>query len=158
MCRIFTINLLRNYYLKSVRIWSFSGPFFPTFRLNTERNSHLSVLNPNVGKYGRWKLRKVTVTFHAMNNGLFLLIMLMLEFIDSYLMKDENKNTKRGLIDVGQAGIYSLKVNNGNTTTLNEISSQSNCVSIIYYEWSIWSVNLLVEIPYLLEWAPGALI
>ena len=32
-------------------------------------------------------------------------------------MKDESKSTKTALIDVGQAAIYSLKVNIGNTNT-----------------------------------------
>ena len=40
-----------NYYcVKSVRIRSFSGPYFPIFGLNTERFS------PNAGKYGSEKL------------------------------------------------------------------------------------------------------
>ena len=34
--------------VKSVRIQSFSGPYFPTFGLNTKRY----VFNPNAGKYG----------------------------------------------------------------------------------------------------------
>ena len=29
-----------------------SGPYFPTFELNTENNSYLSVFSPNAGKYG----------------------------------------------------------------------------------------------------------
>ena len=40
--------------VKSVRIRSFSGLYFPTFGLNTER---YFVLSPNVGKYGPEKLR-----------------------------------------------------------------------------------------------------
>ena len=34
---------------KSVRIWSYSGPYFPAFGLNKER---YYVFNPNEGKYG----------------------------------------------------------------------------------------------------------
>ena len=41
--------------MKSVRIWSFSGPYFPAFGENTERS--LSVFIPNAGKYGSDKLR-----------------------------------------------------------------------------------------------------
>ena len=38
--------------VKSVRIRSYSGPYFPAFGLNTERYSYLSVFSPNVGKCG----------------------------------------------------------------------------------------------------------
>ena len=38
--------------LKSSRIWSYSGPHFPVFGLNTERFGYLSVFSPNAGKYG----------------------------------------------------------------------------------------------------------
>ena len=37
---------------KSVRICSCSGPYFPTFGLNTERYPYLSVFSPNAGKCG----------------------------------------------------------------------------------------------------------
>ena len=43
--------------MKSVRIRSFSGPYFPAFRLNTERYPYLSVFSLNAGKYGPQKLR-----------------------------------------------------------------------------------------------------
>ena len=36
--------------VKRVRIRSFSGPYFPAFRLNTEK---YSVFSPNAGKYGQ---------------------------------------------------------------------------------------------------------
>ena len=42
--------------VKSVRIWSFSDPYFPVFRLNT-----LSVFSPNAGKYRPEKLRIQTL-------------------------------------------------------------------------------------------------
>ena len=35
--------------VKSVSIWSFSGPYFPAFYLNVERHS---VFSPNAGKNG----------------------------------------------------------------------------------------------------------
>ena len=35
--------------VKSVRIWSYSGPYFPAFGLNTP---YLSVFSLNVGQYG----------------------------------------------------------------------------------------------------------
>ena len=41
-------NVAVNHCVKSVRIWSFSGPHFPTFGLNT-------------GKYGPEKLRTQTL-------------------------------------------------------------------------------------------------
>ena len=58
--------------MKSVRIRSFSDPYFPEFGLNTERYSiYLSVLSPNARKYGLEKLRIQTlfrviypITFH----------------------------------------------------------------------------------------------
>ena len=40
--------------VKSVRIWSSSGPYFPAFGLNI-RIPYLSVFNPNAGKYGPGK-------------------------------------------------------------------------------------------------------
>ena len=36
--------------MKSVHIWSFSGPYFPAFWLNTESTEYLSVFSPNAGK------------------------------------------------------------------------------------------------------------
>ena len=44
------------HYMKSVRIRSFSGPYFPEFGLNTKRYSLFSVFIPNAGKYGPEKL------------------------------------------------------------------------------------------------------
>ena len=43
--------------LKSVRILSFSGPYFPTFGLKTERYGVSLLFSPNAGKYGPEKLR-----------------------------------------------------------------------------------------------------
>ena len=46
------------HYVKSVRIRSFSGLYFPAFGLNTERYGvSLSVFSPSAGKYGPEKLR-----------------------------------------------------------------------------------------------------
>ena len=39
------------HYVKSVRIRSYSGPYFPAFGLNTERYG-VSLRSPNAGKYG----------------------------------------------------------------------------------------------------------
>ena len=57
-------NIMSNYHwVKVVRIWSFSGPYFPKFGLNTERNSvsvntpYLSIFGPNAGKYRLEKLQ-----------------------------------------------------------------------------------------------------
>ena len=47
-------NILERHYVKSVRIWSFSGPYFPAFGLNTERYGAFS---PNAGKYEPEKLQ-----------------------------------------------------------------------------------------------------
>ena len=38
--------------VKNVRIWSYSGPYFPTFGLNTGDTEYLSVSSPNTGKCG----------------------------------------------------------------------------------------------------------
>ena len=48
--------------MKSVHIWSFSGPYFPAFQLNTERY-------PVSLKCGKTRARKTpnTDTFHAIN-------------------------------------------------------------------------------------------
>ena len=46
--------------MNSVRIRSFSAPYFPAFRLNTERYE-ISVFSPNAGKYGPEKLRIPTL-------------------------------------------------------------------------------------------------
>ena len=43
--------------LKSVRIRSFSRPYFPAFGLNTKRYSISLLFSPNAGKYGTEKLR-----------------------------------------------------------------------------------------------------
>ena len=52
--------------VKSVRIRSFSGPYFSAFGPNTERYSvstpYLSIFSPNVGKYGPEKLRIRTLS------------------------------------------------------------------------------------------------
>ena len=38
--------------VKSVHVWSYSGPYFPAFGLNTERMEYLFVFSSNAGKYG----------------------------------------------------------------------------------------------------------
>ena len=51
------------YCMKSVRIRSFSGPYFPTFGLNTE---YLSIFSPNAWKHRPEKLRiQVLFTQHS---------------------------------------------------------------------------------------------
>ena len=47
------VNFLTNIHcVKSVRIWRFSGLYFPAFGLITESSEHLTVFIPNAGKYG----------------------------------------------------------------------------------------------------------
>ena len=46
------IETFQLHFVKSVRIWSYSGPFFPAFGLNTDQN--------NSGHF----LRSVNITFH----------------------------------------------------------------------------------------------
>ena len=56
-------NLQRKYCVKSVRIWSFSGPYFPAFELNMER---YRVSLRIKSKYRKIRTRKTsnTGTFH----------------------------------------------------------------------------------------------
>ena len=43
----------RDHCVKNVRIRSYSGPYFPTFGLNTKRYFvSLRIFTPNAGKYG----------------------------------------------------------------------------------------------------------
>ena len=58
------------YCVKTVRIWSFSGPYFLAFGLNTERYSYLSVFNLNAGKYRPEKLRIRTLFTQCINQFL----------------------------------------------------------------------------------------
>ena len=52
--------------VKSVRIWSYSGPYFPTFGLNTERYSISLRIQSECGKI---KTRKTPNTDHqGLNN------------------------------------------------------------------------------------------
>ena len=44
-------NTRKNHFVKSVRIWSYSGPHFPAFGQNSERYKNLSVISLNAGKY-----------------------------------------------------------------------------------------------------------
>ena len=48
--------------MKSVRIQSYSGPYFPAFGLN------LSVFSSNTGKYGPEKLRIQTLFTQCLSN------------------------------------------------------------------------------------------
>ena len=44
-------NLMISYHcIRSIRIWSFAGPYFPAFKLNTP---YLSIFSPNEGKCGK---------------------------------------------------------------------------------------------------------
>ena len=50
--------------VKSVRIWSYSGPYFPTFGVNTERYSIFLCINFECGKI-RTRIISNTGTFYA---------------------------------------------------------------------------------------------
>ena len=52
--------------VKSVRIWSYSGPYFPSFGLNTDRNS-------KCGKI-RTRITPNTNTFHAVKRLFFICV------------------------------------------------------------------------------------
>ena len=50
---ILLLLLLFIYFINRVRIPAYSGPHFPTFGLNTERDTlYLSVFSPNAGNCG----------------------------------------------------------------------------------------------------------
>ena len=56
----FTQNIER-YCVESVRVRSYSGPYFPAFGLNKDRiTPYLSLFSPNAGKYGPEQLRILT--------------------------------------------------------------------------------------------------
>ena len=68
---IITNNSRASHCLKSVRIWSFSGPYFPAFTLNTERCSLSLRTQSNFGKIRTGKTPN-TDTFHAVSKLQYL--------------------------------------------------------------------------------------
>ena len=56
-----------NHYVKSVLIWSFSGPYIPTFGLTTERFSASLCIKSKCGKVRTRKIPN-TDTFHAVSH------------------------------------------------------------------------------------------
>ena len=54
----------RAHYVKNVRIWSYSGPYFPAFGLNTERCEVSLRIQSECGKI-RTRVTSNTQTFHA---------------------------------------------------------------------------------------------
>ena len=57
-------RFLRNGYVKSVRIRSYSGPYFPAFGLNTDRYSISLLIQSELGEI-RTRITPNTDTFHA---------------------------------------------------------------------------------------------
>ena len=59
------------HYVKSLHIWSYSGPYFPAFGLNTERYpnaGYLSLFSPNAGNAGmRTRITPNTNTFNIVD-------------------------------------------------------------------------------------------
>ena len=53
--------------IKSVRIWSFFGPYFPAFRLNTERDSVCLRSQSECGKIRPRKTPNID-TFHSVES------------------------------------------------------------------------------------------
>ena len=75
--------------VKSVRIRTYSGPYFPTFGLNTER---YGVFSPNAGKYGPEKLRIQTLSTQCLSQ-------INLQFMWSYFIhKSLPRNIRKGSI------------------------------------------------------------
>ena len=56
-----------NHCVKSIRIWNYSGPYFPLFGLNTERYGVSLHIQSECGKM-RIRTNTNTDTFHAVNN------------------------------------------------------------------------------------------
>ena len=56
-----------NHCVKSIRIWNYSGPYFPLFGLNTERYGVSLHIQSECGKM-RFRTNTNTDTFHAVNN------------------------------------------------------------------------------------------
>ena len=63
------IKIKEHHCVKSVRLWSYSGPYFPSFRLNTER---YGVSFRNQSECGKIRTRITPNTFHAVySQGFF---------------------------------------------------------------------------------------
>ena len=60
------VGLKNNHCVKNVRIRSYSGPYFPAFRLNTERYSVSLHIQSKCGKI-RTRITPNTDTFYAVN-------------------------------------------------------------------------------------------
>ena len=60
------VPMEQNHCLKSVRIWSFFGPYFPAFGLNTERYAVSLHIQSECRKIQTRKIPN-TNTFHAVN-------------------------------------------------------------------------------------------
>ena len=58
--------LFRNHCLKNVRIWSYSGLYFPAFGLNTERYGVVLLIRSKCGKI-RTRITLNRDTFHSVN-------------------------------------------------------------------------------------------
>ena len=58
------LNSHKEHYVKSVRIWSYSGPHFPALGLNTERYSVSLRIQSKCGKM-RTRITLNTDTFYA---------------------------------------------------------------------------------------------
>ena len=57
-------NMWNSYCVKSVRIWSYSGPFFPAFRMSTERCRVSLHVQSEYGKI-QTRITSNTDTFHV---------------------------------------------------------------------------------------------
>ena len=68
---IITNNSRASHCLKRVRIWNFSGPYFPAFTLNTERCSLSLRTQSNIGKIRTGKTPN-TDTFHTVSKLQYL--------------------------------------------------------------------------------------
>ena len=98
--RQFTKNLSFSFQwqcVKSVRIWSFSGPYCPIFGLNTERKSVSLRIQSECGKIQtrKLKIRSVKYITHRLGNVLLflnLIVSVFLEF-EKKMIKVFGKNT-----------------------------------------------------------------
>ena len=89
--------------MKSVCMWSFSGPYFPAFGLNTERYSVSLRIQSECGKIRTRKFPN-TDTFHAVEGVIRFFCLKFLEENNSYSSDNDfekfaiNMNWKKDLI------------------------------------------------------------
>ena len=86
------------YCVRSVRIWSFSGPYFPTFALNTERYGASFRVQSECGKM-RTRKTPNTDIFHAVKSIRVLGLQIWNKLLETLKAKRSFQAFKRSLSD-----------------------------------------------------------